>query len=319
MRKEQMIINETEKVENNALKQEIQSVKKLKKQLYEKDRKLRELRSETKIFINELDAAYKELRKTQEELILREKLNVAGGFAADIAQEIKNSLNIIGMSVQHLHNKFPPGDEKREFTDAVMHKVKKLNSVASNLIQFSRSPEPHFQKTDINTILDSVLNLVKFKCSVQKVEVVRRYAPDLPQIMIDKELIEQVILNLIDNALWAMSKGGKLTISTWRAEQKKFVEINVADTGQGISKTDYFRIFDPLFTRKENGTGLGLSIVLRIIEDHKGAISFVSKLNEGTTFTIKLPILIETQKNSKAAIGKIAVKKKGDGSIFFKQ
>jgi len=268
----------------------VESIEKLKKKLHEKDRKLKELKKETRCFINELDSAYKELRKTQEELIMKEKLNVAGGLATGIAHEIRSSLNVIGMSVQHLQNKFNPGDERREFTEAVLGKVEKLNRVSSDLMQLARPHEPNFQKSDIYEILDRVLSLVKFKCVVQKVKVKKRYVQHLPPVMIDRELIEQVFLNLIDNALWATSEGGDLIISTSISDRKNMIEVKISDTGLGISPSDCSCIFDPFFTRKENGSGLGLSIVHRIIEEHKGFITVESELKKGTIFLIKLPI-----------------------------
>jgi signal transduction histidine kinase len=278
------------RVETTMKTPSIESVEKLKRKLHEKDEKMKELKQETRSFIDELDSAYKELRKTQEELIVKEKLNVVGGLATGIAHEIRSSLNVIGMSVQHLHNKFNPGDERREFTEAVLDKVEKLNRVASDLVQFARPHEPNFQKSDVHEILDRVLNLVKFKCVVQKVKIKKNYESYLPQIMVDKELIETVFLNLLDNALWSMPKGGDLTISTSNSNKRNSVEVKMSDSGVGISPSDRQHIFDPFFTRKESGSGLGLSIVHRIIEEHTGYITVESELKKGTTFLIKLPV-----------------------------
>lgn len=274
----------------------LDSVQILKKQLHGKDRKLKVLKKETRKLINELDYAYKKLRKTQEELILRERMSAAGGVAMGIAYEIKNSLSIIGMSVQHLHQKFLPGDERREFTEAILQKVKRLNTLASDLMQFARPREPCFQKCDINQIIDRVLSLVKIKSEVQRVSLVKKYTPEAPPVMIDKDLIEETLLNLIDNAFWAMPKGGELRISTEYSEQSNSIEIQIQDTGFGISRSDCSKIFDPFFTRKENGIGMGLSIVHRIIEEHRGAISVESELKKGTTFRIKLPVSNKKQR-----------------------
>ncbi len=250
---------------------------------------MREIKQKSGDLLTELDNAYKLLRKTQEELIIKEKLSIAGGLAAGVAHELRNSLNIIGISVQYLHDKFNPGDERREFTNAIMNKVEKLNSVTTDLIHFARPQNPRFKKGNIHKILDRTISLVKFKCIVQKVSVVRAYAANLPLIEIDNELMEQVALNLIDNALWAMHERGKLIISTMIFPENYFIEIKFTDTGCGISRKDISRIFDPFFTLRENGTGLGLSIVHRIVDEHKGSIEVESKLKKGTTFKIKLP------------------------------
>ncbi len=262
---------------------------KLKENSERKNQKSGEIKQETDDLLTELDDAYKLLRKTQEELIIKEKLSMAGGLAAGVAHELRNSLNIIGISVQYLHNKFNHGDERREFTKAIMNKVEKLNSVTTDLIHFARPQHPQFKKANIHKILDRALSLVKFRCIAQKVRVVRNYAANLPSIEIDKELMEQVALNLIDNALWAMPERGKLVIATRMFDENNLIEINFTDTGCGISRKDLSRIFDPFFTQRDNGTGLGLSIVHRIVETHKGSIDVESEPNIGTTFRIKLP------------------------------
>ena len=262
---------------------------KLKENSERKNKKSREIEQESGDLLTELDDAYKLLRKTQEELIIKEKLSMAGGLAAGVAHELRNSLNIIGISVQYLHDKFNHGDERREFTKAIMNKVEKLNSVTTDLIHFARPQNPQFKKANIHKILDRALSLVKFKCIVQKVRVVRNYAANLPSIEIDNELMEQVALNLIDNALWAMPERGKLIIGTRMCDENNLIEVNFTDTGCGISRKDLSRIFDPFFTQRDNGTGLGLSIVHRIVETHKGSIDVESEPNIGTTFRIKLP------------------------------
>ena len=264
---------------------------KLQEQPERKNKKLRVIEQESGDLLTELDDAYKLLRKTQEELIIKEKLSMAGGLAAGVAHELRNSLNIIGISVQYLHEKFNNGDERREFTKAIMKKVEKLNSVTTDLIHFARPQNPQFKKANVHKILDRALSLVKFRCIAQKVRIVRNYATNMPSIEIDKELIEQVALNLIDNALWAMPERGKLVIATRVAvsPENNLIEMKFTDTGCGISRKDVSRIFDPFFTQRNNGTGLGLSIVHRIVETHKGSIDVESEPNIGTTFRIKLP------------------------------
>jgi len=291
LRKESVPANEMISVDHQLQEPQVEPLIKLKKKLSEKDQKLKELKRETRRLINELDSAYKEIRQTQEESIVREKLNVAGGLASGVGHEIKDSLNFIAMSVQHIHNKFSPGDERREFTEVILDKVEELNNIASELILFARPHEPDFKKCDIHKLLDRVLDLVKFKCVVQKVKMIKTYSSELPLVVIDDDLVEQVFLNLIDNSLWAMPGGGKLTITTRKSERKNLIEVQISDTGCGIPEEALSRIFDPFYTQKENGTGLGLSIVERIIEEHRGFISVSSKLKKGTTFTIDLPVI----------------------------
>jgi signal transduction histidine kinase len=253
-------------IEGNKQNFEHDSAKKLKRKLNIRNRKLKNLKTKTSKIITELDWAYKEFRRKQEELIMKERLSTASGLALGVAHEIKNSINFIGISVQHLHDKFPSGDEKRQFTEAIMDKIKRLNNVALDLIQFAQPHKPNFQKIDLHTIIDRVLSLVKFKCDIQKIEVAKKYEKNLIEMMVDKELIEQAFLNLIDNALWAMPRGGKLIISSRLLKQKNLMIVEITDTG------------------------FGLSIAYRIIEEHKGSISVRSQLKKGTTFKITLPV-----------------------------
>lgn len=297
MREGEAIICKTSGMESGKHPPVRDSISKLKRELCVRDNKLKKFKKETGKLMAELDWAYKEFRRTQEELFMKKKFDTAARLAAGIAHEIRNSIHFIGMSVQHLHHKFPPGDEKREFTGAIMKKIKRLNNVASDLIQFAQPHKPSFQRIDIHTIIDRVLNLVKFKCTVQKVEVYKKYDSTLPEVIIDKELIEQVFINLVDNALWAMPKGGKLTVFTRLLKAKNIIVVEMTDTGCGVSKSDCPCVFDPFFTLREDGLGLGLSIALRIIEEHKGSISMKSQLKRGTTFRIRIPVSQSTREN----------------------
>ena len=281
-------------INKNAIETQIQEskdelIKKLKKKIEEKNNKIKDLKHETKNLHTKLDEAYL-LRKTQKDSTIREKLNISGRLAEGIAHELKNSLNIISISVQYLHNKFTPGEEKREFTEAIMDKVDKLNSLATDLIYLSQLYTPHIKKIDIHKILNRTIRLLNFKCTFQKVKVVRKYEANLPPIEMDEELMEQVFLNLMDNAFAAMPEGGKLIIITSAPSENNFIEIKVTGTGCGIPRKDIPTIFEPFFNQRKNGSGLGLAIAYRIIEEHQGTIVVESELNKGTTFIIRLPI-----------------------------
>lgn len=288
MAKEQRISYRGAEIESDRIKGEL--IRKLRAKLEEKDKELATLKKDTEELLTELDDAYKELKVMQEELVLREKLSVAGILAAGVAHEIRNPLSIIGMSVQYLHEKFPPRDEKRKFTKAIMDKVDKLNSTVSSLVRFAQPHKPNFRKRDIHKVLDRMFRLVEYKCLAQGINVVKKYSSDLPRILIDEDLIEQIFLNLADNAIWAMPEGGDLIIATSILNNTNYIGIKVSDTGCGISKEDYTRIFNPFFSRREGGTGLGLSIVHRNIEEHRGSINVRSGPKGGASFTIKLPI-----------------------------
>jgi len=237
---------------------------------------------------NKLDQAHEELKKTQEELVRSEKLATAGELAAAVAHEIRNPLSIIGMSIQHLQDKLTSEDPYRELTNVVMNNVQRLDKISKRLIEFARPHPLHLSSYDINKILTQTLNLMKRKCISQKVKIIKNYQHNLPLVSIDEEHMEEVFLNIINNALYAMQGGGVLKVRTWLEPEENEVKIALADTGPGILAENLDKIFNPFFTTRADGTGLGLSIVQRIINEHGGSISVQSQ--SGTTFTISLPL-----------------------------
>jgi len=248
------------------------------------------LKKETQNLLKELDLAYKEIRKSQNHIIIKERLKLASEIAAGISDKLRNQLNIINMSAQYLSNQFTEEDEKKEFIKKIMERIENLNNMAINLLNFATPREPNLENYHINEILDRILKLVKYKCIVHRIKIIRNYSSNIPPVKIDPDMMEQVFLNIIDNALWAMQNGGNLYINTRFLKSQNSVQIKIKDAGKGISKYDLPKIFDPLFGRKENGTGLGLSIAYRIIKEHKGSIKADSSPGKGTSFSIELPI-----------------------------
>ena len=238
---------------------------------------------------NKLDQAHEELKKTQEELVRSEKLATAGELAAAVAHEIRNPLSIIGMSIQHLQDKLDSEDPRGEFTRVVMNNVQRLDKISKRLIEFARPHPLHLSSYDINKILTQTLNLMNRKCISQKVKIIKDYQHNLPLVSIDEEHMEEVFLNIINNALSAMPDGGVLKVRTWLEPKENYVKIALTDTGPGIPVENLDKIFNPFFTTRADGTGLGLSIVQRIINEHGGSISVQSQ--GGTTFTISLPLV----------------------------
>lgn len=249
--------------------------------------------SESENLLAELDEAYRQLKGAQEELVRRERLAASGELAASVAHEIRNPLSIIGMSIQYLHSKLSPGHPFREFTNAIIKKVERLDKITAQLINYGRPRELKLEARDLHRNLNQVLHLANSKCKAQGIKIVRRFDRQLPKVTCDHDLMDQVFTNLVMNALEAMPKGGTLTVETQRDREKSQAVINIADTGRGIPPKVQAQLFKAFFTTKRNGTGLGLAISHRILDHHHGTVICISKTRGSkreTTFTIQLPI-----------------------------
>ena len=170
------------------------------------------------------------------------------------------------------------------------HGVRRVQKIVRQLLDFSQQHEPAFSPADINRIVDQVLGLTTHLFVPNRIRLETFLGNGLPNVMVDRHMIEQVLMNLILNAVQAMKNGGVLTIRTSVAEGICRVEVN--DTGSGIPASVLSRVFDPFFTTKGEGegTGLGLSVNLGIVERHGGKILVESEVGKGTTFTLCLPV-----------------------------
>ncbi|NOX97129.1 MAG: HAMP domain-containing protein, partial [Nitrospirae bacterium] len=252
----------------------------------------------------------RQMRKLEEELRRKDRLAALGELSAGVAHEVRNPLGIIKSSAQVLQNRLKDKEVKsRELISFIIEETDRLNKVVTNFLDFARPQKPNLEKRKIIPILDKTLGLVKIQFSERNIKVVRNYKKGLPPAMIDEDLMSQVFLNLITNALQAMSEGGILTVTVrlkvenqkFKTEDKNsstetnFIEISFRDTGCGIPETELSKVFNPFFSIREGGTGLGLSIVHKIIETHGGEISVESQVGKGTTFTLKLPVAQKTE------------------------
>lgn len=219
-----------------------------------------------------------------------------GEFTAGIAHEIRNPLSVISMTVQYLQSKFELNDPRREYTESIINKVERLDKIAKGLTDYSKSPQLNLKNRNILRILTQAISLVKAKCKSSKIRVISQLPRSLPMVSVDEEKIDQVFLNIFNNAIDAMSGGGSLFVSAECAAEPGEIVIKISDTGKGITPKNLQKIFTPFFTTKKEkgGVGLGLSISLNIILAHKGTINVQSKSrgkNKGTTFIIRLPMV----------------------------
>jgi signal transduction histidine kinase len=231
-----------------------------------------------------------ELQRTQAQLVQSTKLAAIGELAANIAHEINNPLTTVLGFASFRAERLEPGDPMREELGLIQEEASRARDIVRDLLHFSRQRDFTPTATDVNTVLEQTVTMVRRQGGLNVVEVQEVYAPALPLIEVDVSRIKQVFLNIINNAIYAMKDGGRLTIRTWAEEGFAYVEF--ADTGPGIAPEHLDRIFDPFFTTKPevSGTGLGLSVSLGIVQSHGGTIDVRSEVGHGATFTIKLPV-----------------------------
>jgi two-component system sporulation sensor kinase A len=222
-----------------------------------------------------------------------QRLTQLGRLAADIAHEVKNQLMLVSTRAQIALIHLQESKDVEDDIQTIINQCKRINDVVKRLLQFSRPSKGNLQELDISDSLNFVVNLVEKQFSQGQVEIIKEMAPSLPQVMIDEKQLQEVFVNLLQNAFEAMPNGGQIRIIT--SNDQDFVRIDIQDTGSGISENDLAHIFDPFFTTKETGTGLGLSACFGIVQAHQGQISYSSAPGEGTTATIMLPISAEKE------------------------
>jgi len=217
-------------------------------------------------------------------------------LAAGVAHEIKNPLGSISIHIQLIQKTMSSPkrlDRKtvRHYLDVVNEEVDRLNRIVVDFLFAVRPMDARLEEADVNKLLEDLLEFVHFELEEAKIELIPRLAEDLPLLEFDEKLLKQALLNIINNAVAAMPKGGTLTVSTER--RGEVVLVHVRDTGSGISDENMAKIFEPYFTTKDFGSGLGLTVVYKIVKEHGGEINVKSREGEGTTFTISLPIPIK--------------------------
>jgi PAS domain S-box-containing protein len=238
----------------------------------------------------------KELQNARDQLIQVERLASIGRLSAGVAHEILNPLNIISLGLQFLQTRENlPLDVIEDIKISMTH-VNRIVTIAESLKQFSRISGNEMVMADVNDVIANVLTLYSTQLTIDGIEIETHYQTDLPEIFMDKERMEQVLINLISNATAAMEgKEKKVLRITTRSNalngDHDSLMIVVSDTGAGIKKEDMPRIFDPFFTtRQGKGTGLGLSISYGIVTDHGGKIWAENNKQGGASFMIELPV-----------------------------
>ncbi|MCX6543293.1 MAG: ATP-binding protein [Acidobacteria bacterium] len=235
-----------------------------------------------------------ELERRYQILVESQKLRAVGTLTAGIAHELNNPLNNITLTattLKQFRSKLNEA-EHGEMLDDLVTQADRAQAIVRNLLDFTRQSEARMEPLDLRRLVDDVVSLaqtqVKFTGSSVEVDV----PPDLPTVHGDRNLLSQVFLNLLLNALDAVQKGGRIHVSARRAAEPGFVSVDVGDNGSGIPAHIIGSIFDPFFTTKATGqgTGLGLSMSRGIVRQHGGELRAQSVVNEGSTFSVLLPV-----------------------------
>ena len=243
---------------------------------------------------NDMTAQLGRARELEMQLHQAEKGAVVGRLAAAIAHEIRNPLNYINLTLDHLRSSFAPTDpEKKEtfirLTDQLKTEVARINRHITDFLKYSRPSKLELQGLDIRLEAEDALRLVEVRAEECGIETKIVQDDSLPPVMADREALRSVFTNLVINAVEAIDgEGGSVSIKLSTVEPNS-VKVEITDSGRGIAPQDISKVFEPYFSTKETGTGLGLAIVKKAVDDHGGTISVASKEGSGTTFTIILP------------------------------
>jgi two-component system NtrC family sensor kinase len=233
----------------------------------------------------------RELRETQDQLVVSEKLASLGKMAAGVAHEINNPLTTILINA-HLLLERPGRDaEEGETLNLIADETTRCAVIVRGLLEFARLTPSQAAPTDINAIIDRTLLLLEKQASVRNIGIEKTLDRTLPPIEVDKNKIQQVFSNLAINACEAMPTGGTLVVESLMSRDGTHIEITFTDTGVGISRENIPRLFDPFFTTKSFGTGLGLAVSYGIIRRRGGTILVRSEVGKGTVFTVRIPLI----------------------------
>ncbi|MBW2018669.1 MAG: PAS domain-containing protein [Deltaproteobacteria bacterium] len=228
--------------------------------------------------------------KTQEMLLQQEKLSSVGKLAAGVAHEINNPLTAVLTNSMLLLEELTEDDPMYEDLKAIADETLRCREIVRGLLEFARQEAPAKVESDLNRIVTSMVSLVRKQFSFKNITIKQNLAENLPVVKLDRDQFQQVIVNILINAMEAIERDGEIRVETSYHESEQTIELKIKDTGRGIPEEARLKLFDPFFTTKDTGTGLGLSISHGIIERHGGSISFDSQVGQGTTFTITLPV-----------------------------
>ena len=256
-----------------------------------------------------LQESYAELKRAQIQLIEAEKLEAIGRMASSVAHEVKNPLAIVLQGIDYFEGELVPTQkDEHEMLQIMKDSIKRADNIVRVLLDFSRSGDLKIEPEDIIPIVENSLILVQHESKLKSIDIIKELGKDMPKVYADRGKIEQVLINLLSNAIYFMPGGGKLFVRVYLSRigklsgrageaglgssksDEEVVVLEIEDTGMGISKENTKQVFDPFFTTKgrTEGTGLGLAVVKKIIAMHNGLVFIESEQGKGTKVTMTL-------------------------------
>ncbi len=231
----------------------------------------------------------RDLRDSRNELIRAERLATAGRMAASFAHEIRNPLSSMRMLAQMLmQRKDLPVSKREQSVGYILEEIERIDVIVKGFMDFARPAALELETHDLNQALEEVLNVMEANLNHHQLSLVKKFDRELPPLQFDRDKVKQGFMNIVLNAMEAMSEGGTVEVETSRHEDR--VQVEVLDTGVGIASADLDQLFEPFFTTKVQGTGLGLVNTKRIMEQHGGEVTVKSDEGKGTRVSFWLPL-----------------------------
>jgi signal transduction histidine kinase len=241
----------------------------------------------------------KDIKANMKMIIQEDRMISLGKLVASCVHEINNPIQGV-LTFSHLMQEMVADGLKDEsdlekfkkFLSLMSKELERCGEIVSGLLSFSRQSPMEYRDVSLNEVLESVIVLIRHKCELQKIRVITKLSKKPLMVQGDTNQLQQCFLNLIFNAIEAMREGGQLTVILKPVNNNRFAQVEIRDTGDGISEKNLDHIFDPFFTTKNEGegTGLGLSIVYGVAKNHGGNIKVDSKEKNGTSFILTFPV-----------------------------
>lgn len=232
-------------------------------------------------------------KQAEQDMLIAERLSLTGKIARTIAHEVRNPLTNINLALDQLRSELEQDNESVQlYSDIIERNALRIEQLVGEMLNSSKPKELHLELTSIREILDKTLELANDRIRLRQIVLKKNYSDTLPKLMVDKEKIKIAFLNIIINAVEAMTaEQGVLSVSAYLSRAGDKVTVEISDNGKGIAQADLRRLFDPFFTDKQSGIGLGLTSTKSILNSHHAEIDVTSELGKGTSFFVyfKLP------------------------------